>query len=259
MSRRRTIDLPDAFYEAGLVTDVVKVVRSGKEATVYCCRAHPATGLEYFAAKVYRPREVRSFKNDAVYQYGRVVQVTESQDGMRVGRGRTNRRLQRAVRKRSRIGREVQFAGWIAQEYQTLGRLHAAGADGPRPFDWSGNAILMEYVGDGPAPAPQLADVTLPRDEAPRLFARVLRSVEICLACDVVHGDLSAFNILYRDGAVTLIDFPQSVEPRLNPHARMLLERDLANVCDYFAVYGVRAEPSRLARQLWARYRRAEL
>jgi len=259
MRRRNPITLPGAFYENGLITDVVKVVRSGKEATVYCCRADPATGVEYLAAKVYRPREVRSFKNDALYQQGRVVQVAESADGMVVGRGRTSRRLQRAIRKKSRIGREVQFAAWIAREYHTLGRPHAAGADVPRPFDWSENAILMEFFGDGPVSAPPLADVALPSGEARVLFARVLRNVEICLACDMVHGDLSPFNILYREDRVLLIDFPQSVEPRVNPNARMLLERDLANVCDYFAACGVRADPSRLAHHLWSRYRRGEL
>lgn len=259
MSRRHAIALPEAFYEAGFITGIVKVVRSGKEATVYCCRAHPSTGVEYLAAKLYWPRELRSFQNDALYQQGRAVQVTESHDAMKVGKGGINRRLQRAVRKKSRIGREVQFAAWIAQEYHTLGRLYAAGADVPRPLDWSDSAILMEFIGDGAIPAPQLADVTLPAGEAPRLFARVLRNIELCLACDVVHGDLSAFNILYLDGRLTLIDFPQSVEPRWSPNARMLLERDLTNICDYFAGYGVRADPSRLERRLWERYRRAEL
>ena len=53
------------FYEDDLITDVLAVVKSGKEATVYCCAAHPSTELEYVAAKVYRPRMFRSLRNDA--------------------------------------------------------------------------------------------------------------------------------------------------------------------------------------------------
>jgi RIO kinase 1 len=253
MSRSGPVTLPQEFYDAGLITGIHRVVQSGKEATVYCCRAHPSTGVEYLAAKLYRPREVRSFKNDAVYQQGRVIQGIDGNHEVNIGAGRMNRRLSRAVRKKSRMGREVQFGSWICQEFSTLQRLYAAGADVPRPIDWSGSAILMEYLGDGRFSAPQLAAVSLEPGEARALFERVLYNLEICLACDLVHGDLSAFNILCWQGSVRLIDFPQSVDAHFNPSARALLERDIENVCHYFAPYGIRADPSRLARQLWSR------
>ena len=38
---------------------------------VYCCQAHPGTGLEYAAAKVFRPRKFRAMKNDWFYKQGR--------------------------------------------------------------------------------------------------------------------------------------------------------------------------------------------
>src|SRR5437868_3853151 len=74
------------FYEEDLISDVLHVAKSGKEATVYCCAATPATGLEYLAAKVYRPRMFRSLSNDAVYRKGR---AQYDQDGhvQRGGRG----------------------------------------------------------------------------------------------------------------------------------------------------------------------------
>src|SRR5437773_2941973 len=152
MSRSTPITLPQEFYEARLITGIDHVVKSGKEATVYCCRAHPATGAEFLAAKVYRPRQGRSFQNDAVYQQGRLVQAVDGPEGLQVGAGRCDRRLQRAVKNKSRRGREVQFASWVCQEFQTLSRLAAAGADVPRPVDWSGDAILMEYIGGDRTP-----------------------------------------------------------------------------------------------------------
>ena len=58
-----------------------------------------------------------------------------------------------------------------------------------------------------------------------------MRNVELMLAYDRVHGDLSAYNVLYRDGEVRIIDFPQAVDPRFNSNALYLLERDIEHLC----------------------------
>ena len=63
----------DSFYSLGMITDVIGDVRPGKEATVYTCRAHPRTGEELLAAKVYRPRMFRGLSNDAAYRRNRHV------------------------------------------------------------------------------------------------------------------------------------------------------------------------------------------
>ncbi|HEU5368843.1 MAG TPA: RIO1 family regulatory kinase/ATPase, partial [Ktedonobacterales bacterium] len=90
------------------------------------------------------------------------------------------------------------------------------------------------------------------------LFDRVLRNIELFLACDRVHGDLSEYNILYwpdARGAVTIIDFAQAVDPRYNlDDVFDLLARDIARVCRYFARYGVQADAEALAIDLWTRY-----
>ena len=119
--------------------------------------------------------------------------------------------------------------------------------------------MLMDYLGDADTPAPMLHDVALDPQEARRLFHRVMRNVELWLACDRVHADLSAFNILYWQGQVTIIDFPQAVDPRSNPSAQALLTRDVENVCRYFARYGVWVNPTRIANDLWRRFLRGEL
>ena len=60
------------FYEDGWLTDVLFRVQGGKEATVYCCRANPATGYDLIAAKVFRPRMFRAMRNYALYKEGPV-------------------------------------------------------------------------------------------------------------------------------------------------------------------------------------------
>jgi RIO kinase 1 len=111
----------------------------------------------------------------------------------------------------------------------------------------------MGYVGDEKAAAPTLSSVSLEAKEARRLFDETLRNVELLLRHGFVHGDLSAYNILYQDGDITLIDFPQVVNAEANPNAPDIFERDVTRVCDYFARQGVEAaeKPGRIARRLW--------
>jgi RIO kinase 1 len=96
--------------------------------------------------------------------------------------------------------------------------------------------------------------VSLPPAEVEPLFARVLQNVALWLAHHRVHADLSAFNILYWQGGVMVIDFPQAVDPRSNQNAWDLLQRDLRNVCRYFARYGIEADAAWLAGDLRRQY-----
>jgi RIO kinase 1 len=66
-----------------------------------------------------------------------------------------------------------------------------------------------------------------------------------------VHGDLSAFNILYWEGEIALIDFPQAINPDCNPNAYLIFQRDVRRVCEYFAKQGVKSNPAELAEEIW--------
>jgi RIO kinase 1 len=71
---------------------------------------------------------------------------------------------------------------------------------------------------------------------------------------DLIHGDLSAYNILYWAGEITIIDFPQATNSLTNHNAYTILERDIARVCEYFAQQGVQSEPGAITDDLWHRY-----
>ena len=140
---------------------------------------------------------------------------------------------------------------WLEHEYKTMQILHTAGADVPRPYAIGNNAILMEFIGDAEMAAPTLNQIDLERDEAQLLFERVLHNIEILLSNERVHADLSAFNILYWQGEITLIDFPQAISPLENQNAFLIFERDLQRICEYFIRQGVDVEYRKLARKLW--------
>ena len=236
----------EPFYKQHLIIDVLHEAHSGKEATVYCCQAHPSTGMKYLAAKIYRPRMFRSLRNDAIYRYSRVQRDEQGQ-----AEHGNSRRGSAATRKTER-GRAAQVASWIEYEYQTQRLLYAHGANVPRTFAQIGNAVLMEYIGDVGEPAPRLSDVVLANEDAQRLFDCIMDNIELALKHGRIHGDLSGYNILYWHEAVTLIDFAQAVDPYHNSDVFSLFLRDIERVCQYFAHYNVHGNAHELAREIWS-------
>ncbi len=233
------------IYEQEWVSDVLRKVKGGKEASVYLCKAGPEIpSAEWVAAKVYRPRMLRNLRNDAMYRAGRSDLDSEGSEV-------TDQRKLRAMRKKTEYGRELLHQSWIAYEFTTLKMLHKAGADVPEPYTMADNAILMEFVGDGNMSAPTLSEVDLGLAEAKSLFERVMHNMDILLSHDRIHGDLSAYNILYWNGDVTLIDFPQVVSPRNNQNAFKIFSRDVIRVCDYFIKQGMEIDSRKLAEDLW--------
>jgi RIO kinase 1 len=226
------------------ISDVLKKVKAGKEASVYLCKAGPGVDAPLIAAKIYRPRSLRNLKNDSLYRAGR---IDLGEDGKTLYREADVN----AIIKRTKYGEELRHTSWIAYEYQTLEVLHAAGADVPKPYAMERNAILMEYVGDLAFAAPTLNSVTLDRSEARELFDRVILNLNLLLHNERIHGDLSAYNILYWNGGITLIDFPQVVSPEANPMAWTIFQRDVMRVCQYFQAQGLRVNARKLAEELW--------
>lgn len=249
-SRHEAIWLEESlanFFHQKWFDDVLRMVKGGKEASVYLCRGSASSGSDYLAAKVYRPRRFRSLKNDWMYREGR-RNLDES------GREIHNKGMVHAMEKRTEYGRELLHTSWLEHEFQALAALYEAGADVPRPFASDANAILMEYYGDEVMGAPTLNEVDLRAGEARSLFDRVLHNIELMLKLGRIHGDLSAFNILYWEGEIVLIDFPQVIRPEENRSAYLIFERDVKRVCEYFQRKGVRSNPRQLSSDLWRQY-----
>jgi RIO kinase 1 len=223
------------FYAGGWITDCLARVKPGKEATVYICEAHPSTGYERVAAKLYRPRHSRSMRNYASYQEGRFHL------GPTGGVVKDSRDL-RALRKKTARGRKIESHSWLAHEFGTLHKLYGAGVAVPEALAMEGNALLMEFAGRERRAAPTLHEVDLDPDEAGPMHAAILDDVRLMLICDIVHGDLSAYNILYDRGEYRIIDLPQAINPNRNPRAREFLIRDIQRVGDYFKKYGIETD-----------------
>ena len=246
-SSAATFDEPglQALFERGYLSRLVGELKSGKEATVYL--AEGPRGL--MAAKVYRDARVRSFKNDGVYRQGRFI---------------GDARVEKSIAQRSRHGVLAQQALWIYHEYRELWALHDAGLPvptpmvGPGPDDigMAGRVVLMGFVGDETGAAPRLSDLRLPPGAAASAWAQSVDLLARLLALGKVHGDYSSYNLLWWQGRVCVIDFPQLVTFGENPQAGALLERDVASLCTSFRRHGIEAEPNAVLRQVRLQARR---
>lgn len=232
------------FFDDQLITDVLFKVKGGKEANVYCCAANPGSGLGLVAAKIYRPAAFRAMKNDGLYRLGR-----EEVDGE--GKAIRDSRGQRAMHKRSKVGQAFRSMSWIHHEFGALKELYDAGCDVPEPIAINERAIMMTYFGDTHRAAPTLHEVGLEVSEAVRIYKRVEQNLELMMRCGRVHGDLSAYNILYDEGEPVIIDLPQTVDPFKHPGAFDLLHRDVDRICTYFRKQGVDCDVADLTARLW--------
>lgn len=236
---------------SGFITDVVAKINDGKEATVYLCNT--ASG-EHLAAKMYRARRFRAFRNDR--QYSAPLRH----------RGR-DKRMDKAMQKATDKGREFGQWQWVEREWLTLEALHAAGASVPRPVARCEAGILMEFIGDDQGAAPRLHDVlahrrgTISTDLLASWWNALLDDVVLMLRADMVHGDLSAYNVLVQDEQPRVIDVPQAADARADA-AFDLLQRDLLNLSRPFqqaGLDGVHDDAVHLAQSLWRQYRSGRL
>jgi RIO kinase 1 len=216
--------LADAPYE----DRDLGVLKAGKESEVYLVSRTGPTRTCLLAEKRFKPRLQRGFRNDYLY-----VGVW----------GEGTRHEDRAMKKRTRYGQEHLHARWIEHEWSTLVRLHAAGVTVPPPVEQVEDGYRMAFIGDGDRAAPRLSEVDLDLDTARRVWRQVQGEIRRMLEVDLVHGDLSAFNILWWHERPVIIDLSQSVDAITHPAARELLARDVERTAGYFRRLGVAIQP----------------
>ena len=224
------------LLEDGLIDSVVRQLMSGKEAMVFVVRS----GDETLCAKVYKEAQQRSFRQ--------AVDYTEN-------RKTKNSRQARAMAKGTKFGREMQEQAWQNAEVDALYRLAAAGVRVPRPHNFHEGVLLMELVtgADGDA-APRLNDVEFSAEDALMHHRTLITEVVRMLCAGVVHGDLSEFNILIGAEGPVIIDLPQAVDAAGNQHASAMLERDVANLRNYFGRFAPELLKTQYGREIWALY-----
>ncbi|WP_028081824.1 PA4780 family RIO1-like protein kinase [Solimonas soli] len=229
------------LIDDGLVDEVIRPLKSGKEAAVYLV----ACGGEIRCAKVYKDAEQRGFHKLAEYQEGR--KARGSRDARAMGR-------------RSRHGRREQETAWKNAEVDALYRLSAAGVRVPRPHLYHEGVLVMERIVDADGNvAPRLNDV-VPEPEAARAWHTFLIGQIVRMLCaGLIHGDLSEFNVLLGAAGPVIIDLPQAVDAAGNNNAFRMLARDVGNVTAYCGRYAPELLDTEYAHEIWKLYENSEL
>ena len=209
-------------------------LKSGKEAEVFLVERSYREHWCLLAHKRYRPRTVsnkgelealgfqraNSFMNDLAYRDGR--KFAKSRD-------------RRAAERMTKYGKKLLTGRWTGHEIEMMQHAWHAGVNVPYPIGSRDDGLLMQFLGDTERAAPRLVDARLRAPEIARARAQLFENLRLLVGAGLVHADLSAYNLLWWEDDIWLIDFPQTVDVTTNPHAFDYLHRDLTNIGSWFA------------------------
>ncbi|HYN33582.1 MAG TPA: RIO1 family regulatory kinase/ATPase [Ilumatobacteraceae bacterium] len=219
------------------------VIKSGKEAQVNLVeRIADDVGDRdrscFIARKRYLPRHVTqkgqlealgvqrasAFRHDVQYREGR--QFRKSRD-------------RRAIERMSTYGKRLLQDRWTGTEHEVMLRLWHQGVSVPYPIGYGDDVFDLEYVGSWEMAAPQLSSARLARNELDDAFEQLMVGLRGITAAGIAHGDLSAYNLLWWEGRLWFIDFPQSIDIAANLQGLDFLHRDVLNICGWFQHRGL--------------------
>lgn len=207
---RSTLMIVYRMLNRGYIKNIHGVVRSGKESRIY-----------WGSGKRKNPVALKIFlTTSGDFKQGRMMYI---QGDPRF--------------KRTRMDTRSLVNLWALKEFRNLQQAKHAGVRVPKPLFVEGNVLLMEFIGRNGNPAPLLRES--PLDHPGRVYDKIANAVrQLYQKAQLVHGDLSEYNIMMVDSDPVIFDFAQAVPPE-HPMARTFLERDLMQLNGYFSKIGV--------------------
>ena len=188
----------------GIFDELISPIALGKEANIFTA----SKGNDYVVIKIYR---LETCDFNKMYEYLR----------------RDSRYINISKNRRKTI-----FT-WTQREYRNLMKAREAGLSVPTPYYFKDNILIEEFIGEVsefPTPAPQIKNY-MPRSKR-RLYNDIISLIKKYYKAGYVHGDLSEFNILYKERAV-FIDFSQAM-PTKDDIDNEILKRDIRNIIRFF-------------------------
>ena len=203
---RPTLEALYTLLRRGILTEMIGTVKAGKESRVYWGKGPNG---EDVAVKIYLTLTAEFRRGILKYIEGdpRFKRIRRDQRGL--------------------------IYAWASKEFKNLRRAYDAGVSVPKPYGVMRNVLVMEFIGEDGEPAPLLKDCIL--EDPEEVYAELMGMVRLLYQkAELVHGDLSEYNIMVWDGKPVLFDVSQAVHLS-HPLAHTLLCRDLRNLARYFS------------------------
>ena len=207
---KRTLMTIYDLMNAGVISEVVGVVKSGKESRLY--RGKDANG-EDIAIKIY-------LTTSAEFKRGMLPYIEGDPRFKRIRRDTHS----------------LVYA-WAQKEFKNLKLAYECGVNVPKPIAVSRNVLVMEFIGEDGVSAPLLKEVRL--DDPKKTYQEVLENIKKLYKCGLIHSDLSEYNIMIHNGEAVLFDLSQGV-PLEHPLAEEFLIRDVRNLVRFFSRRGLK-------------------
>ncbi|MAG22235.1 MAG: serine/threonine protein kinase [Candidatus Diapherotrites archaeon] len=220
---RQTIESVHALASKGYFDVLEFVISTGKEAHVF--RARDRTG-NFRAVKIYKI-ETTDFKRMSQYIEGDV----------RFGRVKKTRR-------------SLVYA-WTKKEFKNLLLLHKIGVRAPLPLAFQNNVLVMEFVGKKGEASPRLKEK--PLEDVEKLHSTLVDFLaKMLFKAELIHSDISEYNILNKNGELVVIDCAQAVL-NSHPEAKSFFERDITNISNYLRKKGLKITKESLMDEIKAK------
>jgi len=218
--KRTLMTLYDLMND-GVISEVIGVVKAGKESRLYWGKGPNGEDL---AIKIY-------LTTSAEFRRGMLPYIEGDPRFKRV----------------KRDTHSLVYV-WAQKEFKNLKLAYEAGVKVPKPIAVNKNVLVMEFIGEDGVSAPLLKEVEVKDPKS--MYKKILENIKKLYRCGLVHSDLSEYNIMVFDDEVFLFDLSQAV-PLEHPMAEEFLMRDLRNLVRFFRKLGLKLpEPESIFKEI---------
>jgi len=147
--------------------------------------------------------------------------------------------------------RQIIFS-WVQREFRNLMKAREAGVNVPLPITFKNNVLVLELIGNKNSLAPQLKNQK-PKNPADFL-KKIVENMKKMYKAELVHADLSPFNILNFEEKPVFIDFSQTTTAK-NTRAEEFLQRDVRIIVQFFKKLGLKVSEEEMIKEIKNKYR----
>jgi len=123
---------------------------------------------------------------------------------------------------------------WARKELKNLRTAYDARIPVPKPIYLKGNVLVMEFIGEDGVPAPTLNVCEVTHKD----YLEILKVVSRLYKAELVHADLSEYNVFLHRDKLMLFDFGSAVNIK-HRNTEQFLIRDIYNINRFFNKRGI--------------------